>query len=74
MLGVVKEFPVPNEVPPVWTLYQFIVPAEAPAPSVTVPESQRELGIVEVIVGLAFIVAVIVVLVGVVHPEAVASA
>ena len=73
MLGVVKEFPVPNKVPPVGTSYQLIVPAEAVAPRVTVPESQREAGVVEVIVGGMLTVAIIAVLVGVVHPDAVAS-
>ena len=71
--GVVKAFPVPNEVPPVGTSYQLIVPAEALAPSVTVPESQRDAGVVEVMVGDVFMVAVIAVLVGVVQPEAKAS-
>jgi hypothetical protein len=65
--------PVPNKVPPVCASYQFIVPAEAVAPNVTEPESQRFAGVVEVIVGVIFTVAVTAVLVGVVHPEAVAS-
>lgn len=73
MLGVENEFPVPNEVPPVGTSYQFIVPVEAVAPSVTEPESQRDAGVVEVIVGDMLTVAVITVLVGVVQPDAVAS-
>jgi hypothetical protein len=37
MLGVVKEVPVPKDVPPVAAVYQFIVPEEAVAPNVTVP-------------------------------------
>ena len=73
ILGVVKIVPVPNRVPPVWESYQFIVPAEATAPSVTLPESQRDAGAVEVIVGGVFMVAVIGVLVGVVHPDKEAS-
>lgn len=73
MFGVVNEVPVPKEVPPVGVSYQLIPPAEAVAPSVTVPESQRDSGVVEVIVGVVFMVAVIAVLVGVVQPEAVAS-
>lgn len=73
MLGVVNEFPVPNETPPLWASYQLIVPAEAIAPSVAVPESQRDAGVVEVIVGEMLIVAIIAVLVGDVHPDAVAS-
>ena len=73
MLGVVNEVPVPNEAPPVGASYQLIVPAEATAPSVTLPESQRDAGTVEVIVGEIFTVAVIAVLVGVVQPEDIAS-
>ena len=65
--------PVPIAVPPVWESYQLIVPAEATAPSVTLPESQRDAGAVEVIVGEMLIVAIIAVLAGVVHPVAVAS-
>lgn len=42
-------------------------PAEATAPSVTVPASQRDAGVVEVIDGIAFMVAIIAVLEGVVH-------
>ena len=72
-VGVVYVVPVPNRVPAVRELYQFIVPAEATAPSVTEPDSQRFAGAVEVIDGGVFIVAMIAVLVGVVHPEAVAS-
>lgn len=73
MLGVVNEVPVPNEVPPVATSYQLIVPAEAVAPSVAVPESQRNAGAVEVIDGVVFMVAVIGILVGIVHPDELAS-
>ena len=70
---MVNVVPVPNKVPPVRESYQFIVPAETTAPSVTIPESQREAGAVEVIVGGVFIAAITAVLVAVVHPEAVAS-
>lgn len=63
MLGDTNEVPVPNEVPPLGTSYQFIVPAEAVAPSVTVPVSQRDDGDVEVMVGTVFTVAIISVLV-----------
>lgn len=59
MLGVVNEVPVPNDIPAVATLYQFIVPADAIALKVTVPASQREFGVVEVIVGIGFTVAMI---------------
>ncbi len=37
-----NEVPVFNEVPPVGTSYQLIVPADAVAPNVKVPESQGE--------------------------------
>lgn len=53
--------------------YQLIAPDEAVAPSVTVPESQRDAGVVEVMDGEALTVAVIAVLVGVVQPDAIAS-
>ena len=58
MLGVVNDVPVPNEEPPVAAAYQFIVPAEAVAPKVTVPVPHREPSVVPVIVGIVFIVAV----------------
>ena len=73
MEGVVKDVPVPNEVPPVEAAYQFTVPAEAVAAKATVPEPQREAGVVPVIVGRALTVAVTAVLEAVVHPLAVAS-
>lgn len=59
MFGVVNEVPVPNEIPVVGKSYQLIIPVEAVALSVTVPESQRDAGVVEVIVGVVFMVAVI---------------
>ena len=71
--GVVKLVPVPKEVPPVRELYQFTVPTLATAVKVTVPASHRLAGVVEVMVGMAFITAITTVLVGVVHPFAVAS-
>ena len=55
MLGVVKLVPVPNEAPPVAAAYQLIVPAEAVAPSVTVPVPQRELFVTPVIVGIRLV-------------------
>ena len=73
MLGVVNEVPVANAVPPVDTSYQFIVPAEATAPNVSVPISQRDAGVIAVIDGGILMVAVIAVLFGVVHPVAIAS-
>ena len=39
-MGVVNEVPVPNEMPPVGTSYQLIVPADVVAPNVKVPEPQ----------------------------------
>ena len=73
MLGVVNEVPVANEVPPVATSYQFIVPAEATAPSITEPVSQRDAGVVEVIEGEMVMLAVTDVLAAVVQPAATAS-
>ncbi len=58
MLVVVYEVPVPNKFPPVGASYQLIVPAEATACSVTVPVSHREAGVVDVMDGAAFMVAV----------------
>ena len=54
--------PVPSEVPPVDAPYQFTVPVDGVAPSVAVPVPHIELGVVPVIVGMAFIVALMVVL------------
>ena len=71
--GVVKLVPVPKEVPPFETLYQLIVPLEAVAPKVTVPESQREAGVVAVISGTSLTVTNTGVL-GEAHPFSVVSA
>ena len=73
MLGVVYDVPVPSDVPPVDAAYQFIVPAEAVAPSVTVPASHLAAGVVVKIAAVVLIVAVTAVLVPVVQPLAVAS-
>ena len=73
MVGVVNDAPVPIEAPPVEAAYQFIVPAEDVAPRVTVPASHLEPGVVPVIVGVAFTVAMTAVLLPVVQPFAVAS-
>ena len=73
MEGVVKDVPVPSDVPPVEAEYQLIVPDEAVAPNVTAPVPVLELGVVPVIVGTAFTVAVTEVLEAVVSPLAVAS-
>ena len=71
--GVVKEVPVPNDDPPLDAAYQLIVPADAVAPKATVPDLQTDPGVVPVIVGTAFTVAVTEVLGEVVHPLFVAS-
>ena len=73
MLGVVKDVPVPSDEPPVEAAYQFIVPAEAVAPNATVPVPHTEPGVVPVMVGIVFTVAVTAVLEAVVQPFAVAS-
>ena len=57
ILGVVKLFPVPNDVPPVDAAYQSTTePAFADVPSVTVPVPQRDAGVVVEIVGNALLV------------------
>ena len=71
--GVVKLTPVPSDDPPVDAAYQLIVPAEAVAPKSTVPVPHLDAGVEPVIVGMAFIVAVIAVLEAVVQPLLVAS-
>ena len=73
MEGVVKDVPVPNDVPPVEAAYQFSVPADAVAPSVTVPVPQREAGVVPEMVGAVVTVAATAVLEAVVQPLDVAS-
>ena len=73
MDGVVNDVPVPRLVPPVAAAYQFIVPAEAVAPRVTVPVPHVLPGVVPVIVGIGLIVATTAVLVAVVQPPLVAS-
>ena len=52
-----NDVPVPNELPPVETAYQFNVPALAVAPNTTVPASQRAAGVVPDIVGVVLTVA-----------------
>jgi hypothetical protein len=56
---------VAKVIPPVETLYQLIVPAEANASKVAVPEMQTEPSVVAVIVGGWFMVAIISVLEGI---------
>jgi hypothetical protein len=58
MLGVVYEAPVSWLVPPEEAVYQFKVPALLVAPRSTVPASQTEPGVVPVILGVIFTVAV----------------
>ena len=62
MTGVMKLVPVPRLDPPVAAAYQFIVPADAVAPSVTVPVPQTLPGVVLVIVGIGFTIVVILLL------------
>ena len=73
MLGVMKLVPVPIDVPPVAFAYQLIVPALAVAAKVTVPVPHTEPGVLAVMVGMVFTVAITAVLVAVVQPLAVAS-
>ena len=73
IVGVVNVFPEPTIIPPpVGVAIQLTAPALAVAPNITVPVPQRLAGVVEVIVGIGFIVAVTAVL-GDEHPLAVAS-
>ncbi len=65
--------PVPKDVPPEAALYQFRVPALAVAPKVTVPVEHLAAGVVPLIVGIAFTVAITALLLAVVQPLAVAS-
>ena len=51
MLGVVKEVPVPNDVPPVADEYQLTVPELGVAFNVTIPVPHLEPFVVEEIVG-----------------------
>ena len=57
MEGVVKDVPVAKAVPPVEALNHEMVPAEAVAPRVSVPVPQMAAGVVEVIVGMALMLA-----------------
>jgi hypothetical protein len=73
MLGVVNEVPVPRLAPPVAAAYQLMVPADAVAPRVTVPVPHTLPGVLDVIDGMVFTVAITAVLAAVVHPPLVAS-
>lgn len=57
MLGVVNVPPVPRDVPPVATEYQLMVPPFEVADKFRVPASQREPGVVDVMLGVIFTVA-----------------
>ena len=74
MLGVVKVVPVPKLGPPVKAAYQLIVPAGAVAPKPTVPVPHLDVGVVPLIIGMVFTVAVTAVLVPVVQPVAITVA
>ena len=65
--------PVCNDDPPVELLYQLMVPLLALAPNTTVPASHIDNGVVPVIVGVVFTVAIIAVLEVDVQPLLVAS-
>ena len=73
MIGVMNDVPVPKLVPPVVAAYQLMVPVLAVANSVTVPVPHLFAGVVAVMVGDSFTVAVTAVLVDVVQPLLVAS-
>jgi hypothetical protein len=70
---VVNDVPVPNDTPPVDAAYQLIVPALAVAPKATVPVPHLESGVVPVMVGMSFTVAVTAVLDVAGHPLKLAS-
>ena len=57
IIGVVKDVPVPKAEPPLDAANQLIVPVLAVAPKVTVPGSQRVPGLVDVMTGVALMVA-----------------
>ena len=73
ILGVVNVAPVPREVPPVAAAYQLMVPALAVAASLTVPVPQFAAGVVAVIVGITFTVAITAVLAALIQLLLVAS-
>ena len=58
MLGVTKLFEVDNGVPPVASAYQTVLPALEVALSVTVPALHLLLGVVAVMAGVVFTVAI----------------
>ena len=68
-----KKRPVPNELPPVAEAYQLIVPEAVVAESKTLPVPQLLFEVVEVKVGIKFMVAVTAVLAPVTQPLKFAS-
>ena len=68
IVGVVKEFPLDNEEPPVGAVYQFIFPSEDSAVKVTFPEPHTDDGVVKLTVGDSLTVAVTAVRVSLVQP------
>ena len=71
--GVVNEPPVLSAVPPVAAGYQLTVPISDEAARSTVPVPQRDAGVVPVIDGIVFTVAVTAVLDAVVQLAVLAS-
>ena len=65
---MVNVVPVPNDTPPVDAAYQFMVPALVVAPKATVPVPHLESGVVPVMVGMSFTVAITAVREAAVHP------
>ena len=72
-MGIVRLAPVPNKEPPIASLYHANVPNEAVADKIAVPVPQIVVGVVEVMVGISFMVATTAVLVEVVQLLLVAS-
>ena len=55
ILGVVNVVPVPSDVPPISVEYQLMIPAEAVAPNMTVPEPHLLPAEIPVMVGLIMV-------------------
>ena len=64
---------MPNDAPPVEAAYQSMVPALEVAPKLTAPMPQRLSGVVLLMVGMVFTVAITSVRMAVVQPISVAS-
>lgn len=68
--GVVKEFPVPSNVPPVEAEYQLTVPPVEDTDNVIEPGPQLKPGVTLLMAGISLMVAVTAVLAAVIHePE-----